>query len=63
MTFKPANVIYLNRAGYVLARPNRKKPYYPYRAAHIPDNCPDVLPTIFDTRQQALDWMGIFNIH
>ncbi len=57
-----SNVIYVNKEGYVIARINRKHPYIVYRAKYLPDKCADVISSIFDTRLQAEDWKGVFNV-
>ena len=59
----PNNVLYINRDGYVIAKAKPAKPYRVFACKRLPEHCDKILPTVFDTKQQADDWLGVFNVH
>jgi hypothetical protein len=60
----PNNVLYIHRAGFVIAQPSKKsRQYQVYACKKLPENCGKIVSTIFDTRRQAHDWLGVFNVH
>ena len=59
----PNNVLYIHRNGFVIARPRPAKPFQVFACKRLPEGCDKIVPTIFDTKQQADDWLGVFNVH
>lgn len=58
------NVLYIYRDGFVIAQPTEKtRRYKVYPCKRLPPDCGKIVSTIFATKQQADDWLGIFNVH